>query len=114
MDRRSGQNGTVVIAGNWYRVRWRIDVDGQEKRVNMSEKVAPVVFDRNGEPKLPSVEVLRKAREIVEKSGANSDQRFNRVVLGEVSFESKPRHTCGGPPHATGNPSGTVRVWKPL
>jgi integrase len=92
MSRRSGQNGTVVIAGNWYRVRWRIDVEGQGKRINMSEKVAPVVFDRNGEPKLPSAEVERKARQIVEKSGANSEQRFNRVVLGEVSFRDQAKN----------------------
>jgi integrase len=91
MSRRSGQNGTVVIAGNWYRVRWRIDVEGQEKRVNMSEKVAPVVFDRNGGPKLPSAEVERKAREIVEKSGANSERHFNRVVLGEASFRDQAK-----------------------
>jgi hypothetical protein len=91
MSRRSGQNGTVVIAGNWYRVRWRMDVEGQEKRINMSEKVAPVVFDRNGEPKLPSAEVERKAREIVEKSGSNSEQYFSRVVLGEVSFRDQAK-----------------------
>ena len=91
MSRRSGQNGTVVIAGNWYRVRWRMDVEGQEKRINMSEKIAPVVFDRNGEPKLPSAEVERKASEIVEKSGANSEQHFNRVVLGEVSFRDQAK-----------------------
>ena len=91
MSRRNGQNGTVVIAGNWYRVRWRMDVEGQEKRINMSEKVAPLVFDRNGEPKLPSAEVERRAREIVEKSGANSEQRFNRVVLGEVSFRDQAK-----------------------
>jgi integrase len=91
MSRRNGQNGTVVIAGNWYRVRWRMDVEGQEKRINMSEKVAPVVFDRNGGPKLPSPEVERKAREIVEKSGANSEQRFNRIVLGEVSFRDQAK-----------------------
>src|SRR6266566_3172746 len=91
MSRRSGRNGTVVIAGNWYRVRWRMDVEGQEKRVNMSEKVAPVVFDRNGEPKLPSAEVQRKAREIVEKSGANSEERFSRIVLGEASFREQAK-----------------------
>ncbi len=91
MSRRSGQNGTVVIAGNWYRVRWRMDVEGQEKRINMSEKIAPVVFDRNGKPKLPSAEVERKASEIVEKSGANSEQHFNRVVLGEVSFRDQAK-----------------------
>jgi len=91
MNRRSGQNGTVVIAGKWYRVRWRMDVEGQEKRINMSEKIAPVVFDRNGKPKLPSAEVERKASEIVEKSGANSEQHFNRVVLGEVSFRDQAK-----------------------
>ena len=68
-----------------------MDVEGQEKRINMNEKVAPVVFDRNGEPKLPSAEVERKAREIVEKSGANSEQRFNHVVLGEVSFRDQAK-----------------------
>jgi integrase len=57
----------------------------------MSEKVAPVVFDRNGEPKLPSAEVERKARDIVEKSGANSEQHFNRIVLGEVSFREQAK-----------------------
>lgn len=89
MSRRNGQNGTIVIAGNWYRVRWRMDVEGQERRMYMSAKVAPVVFDKNGTPKPPSSEVQRKARELVEKSGANSEERFNRVVLGEVTFRSQ-------------------------
>src|SRR6266446_788140 len=57
----------------------------------MSDKVAPVVFDRNGEPRLPSAEVERKARGIVEKSGANSEELFNRVVLGEVSFRDQAK-----------------------
>jgi integrase len=91
MNRRSGQNGTVVIAGNWYRVRWRMDVVGQEQRINMNEKVAPVVFDRSGKPKPPSSDVLRKAREIVEKSGANSEERFNRVVFGETTFRAQAK-----------------------
>jgi integrase len=91
MSRRSGQNGTVVIAGKWYRVRWRMDVERQEERINMNEKVAPVVFDRSGNPKPPSIDVLRKAREIVEKSGANSEERFNRVVLGETTFRDQAK-----------------------
>src|SRR5258708_6763938 len=91
MNRRSGQNGTVVIAGNWYRVRWRMDVVGQEQRINMNAKVAPVIFDRSGKPKPPSSDVLRKAREIVEKSGANSEERFNRVVLGETTFRAQAK-----------------------
>jgi integrase len=91
MSRRSGQNGTVVIAGKWYRVRWRMDVEGQEERINMNQKVAPLLFDRSGKPKPPSIDVLRNAREIVEKSGANSEQCFNRVVLGEVSFRDQAK-----------------------
>jgi len=91
MSSRSGQNGTVVIAGKWYRVRWRMDVEGQQERINTSERIAPVVFDKHGEPKPPSVEVQRKAREIVEKSGANSEQYFNRVVLGEVTFREQAK-----------------------
>jgi hypothetical protein len=104
MSRRSGQRGTVVIAGNWYRVRWRMDVEGQEERINMNEKVAPVVFDKSGNPKPPSIDVLRKAREIVEKSGANSEERFNRVVLGEIAFRDQAKkyvrriQTCGREP----------------
>src|SRR6202790_4681755 len=95
MSRRNGQNGTVVIAGKWYRVRWRMDVAGQQKRINLNEKVAPVVFDRSGNPKPPSMDVLRKARELVEKSGANSEERFNRVVLGETTFRVQAKAYLG-------------------
>lgn len=91
MSRRTGQTGTIVIAGNWYRVRWYMDVEDQEKRVQMSEKVAPLVFDKNGMPKPPSSEVKLRAREIVEKSGANSEERFNRVVLGRVTFRTQAK-----------------------
>jgi hypothetical protein len=88
---RNGQNGTIIVVGNGYRVRWRMDVEGQERRVCMSEKVAPVVFDKNGMPKPPSSKVQRKARELVEKSGANSEEHFNRIVLGEVTFRNQTK-----------------------
>ena len=91
MSRRSGQIGTIVIQSGWYRVRWRMDVEGQQERTNMSEKVAPVVLDRNGSPKPPSQAVRRMARELVERSGANSEQHFNRVVLGEVTFREQAK-----------------------
>lgn len=57
----------------------------------MNEKVVPVVFDSSGNPKPPSTDVLRKAREIVENSGANSAERFNRVVLGETTFRNQAK-----------------------
>ena len=35
---------------------------------------------------LSKSELNRRAREIVQNSGANSEERFNRVVLGDVTF----------------------------
>jgi len=89
MNRRSGQNGTIVIQSGWYRVRWRMDVVGQEQRINMSEKVAPVMLDKEGKPKPPSQEARRLAREIVEKSGANSKEHFEQTVLGVETFRER-------------------------
>ena len=112
MNRRKGQNGTVVISGSWYRVRWRLDVEGQEKRINMNEKVAPVVFDRNGNPKPPSMDVLRRARDIVEKSGANSEEHFNRIVLGEITFRNQADNYLYWLELATGSLSRTLQALK--
>jgi hypothetical protein len=89
MSRRSGQNGTIVIQSGWYRVRWRMDVEGQKERMNMSEKVAPVMLDKEGNHKPPSQEVRRLAREIVEKSGANSKEHFERTVLGVETLKER-------------------------
>jgi integrase len=89
MSRRSGQNGTIVIQSGWYRVRWRMDVENQEARLNLSEKVAPVILDKEGKPKPPSQEVRRLARDIVEKSGANSKEHFERTVLGVETFKER-------------------------
>lgn len=85
MSRRSGQNGYIERSGEWYVVRWRMDVEGQEKRRYMREKVCPI----SGPGKLSASERERKAKQIVERSGANSEQRFNRVVLGETTFREQ-------------------------
>jgi integrase len=89
MKRRSGQNGTVVVQAGWYRVRWRQDVGGQEQRRQMSERITPIVFDKGGNPKPPSPEVRRMGREIVERSGANSKEHFDHVVLGVETFKER-------------------------
>ncbi|MGB6076367.1 MAG: tyrosine-type recombinase/integrase [Candidatus Acidiferrales bacterium] len=91
MSRRSGQNGTVVIQAGWYRVRWRQDVEGQEQRQQMNEKITPVVLDKKGNPKPPSTQVRRTAREIVERSGANSKEHFDHVVLGVETFKERAK-----------------------
>ncbi len=85
MSRRSGQNGNIEVSGSWYVVRWRMDVQGQEKRQNMREKICPI----SGPGKLNAAERERKKKEIIERSGANSEQRFNRVVLGETTFRKQ-------------------------
>jgi hypothetical protein len=89
MNRRSGQNGTIVIQSGWYRVRWRMDVEGHQERINMSEKIAPVIVDKEGKAKPASQAIRRMARDIVERSGANSEERFNLVVLGEATFRDQ-------------------------
>jgi hypothetical protein len=87
MSRRSGQNGYIEKSGNWYVVRWRMDVGSQEERRYLREKICPL----SGPGKLSASERERKAKEIVERSGANSEQRFNRVVLGETTFREQAR-----------------------
>ena len=69
-----------------------MDIEGQSERINMSEKIAPVVLDRDGNSKSASPEIRRRAREIVEKSGANSAERFNRIVVGETNFRDQAKN----------------------
>ena len=80
MSRRSGQSGNLVKQSGWWRVRFRLDQQGTEKRKQMSLKVAPVSM------RLSRPELERRAKEIVQKAGANSEERFNQVVLGEATF----------------------------
>jgi hypothetical protein len=42
MARRSGQVGYEEVKGNWYHVRFRKDVPGQEKRAYVSVPICPV------------------------------------------------------------------------
>jgi integrase len=85
MSRRSGQNGYIEKSGKWYVVRWRMDVEGEEKRRYFREKICPI----SGPGKLSASARERKAKDIVERSGANSKERFNRVVLGEMTFREQ-------------------------
>ena len=91
----------VGSAGGWI-------FEGQEERIHMSEKVAPVVIDKDGNPKPASQAVQRLAREIVERSGANSVEHFNRVVFGEVSFRIRPKSICVGQVVGIGS---ELRTW---
>jgi integrase len=76
MSRRSGQAGSIVKAGGWYRVRFRLDVPGQYERVQKSVKICPVC----GPGILTKPERERRKVEIVNSFGANSIEHFNSVV----------------------------------
>ena len=78
MSRRSGQSGTVVKQGNWFRVRFRLDIPGQDERKQMNEKICPC----SGPEKLTKPQIEMRAREIVASFGANSEQHFNEAVVG--------------------------------
>jgi integrase len=86
MSRRSGQGSKPFPAGKWWRVRARFDAPGVEKRQQRSLKVC-LVSER-----LPMPVIERKAKEVIAASGANSEERFNRVVLGEgVTFREQAK-----------------------
>ncbi len=86
MSRRSGQDSKPFKAGKWWPVRVRFDVPGVEKRQQRSFKVAPVSL------RLSKPELERRAAEVIAASGANSEERFNRVVLGEgVTFREQAK-----------------------
>jgi len=77
MSRRSGQTGYIERSGNWYVVRFWMDVEGQEKRRLVRERVCPA----SGPGRLSASERKRKGREIVAASGADSVKHFEQVVL---------------------------------
>jgi integrase len=75
MSRRSGQVGTIVKEGGWYRVRFRIDIPGQYERAQKSIKICPV----SGPELLTKSERVRRKVEILNSFGANSVEHFNTV-----------------------------------
>lgn len=76
MSRRSGQKGCIQEDGNWYVVRFWKDVAGQEKRQRVRERICPM----SGPGKLSASERKRKAKEIIEASGADTAEHFEKVV----------------------------------
>ena len=87
MSRRSGQNGSIEVSGNWYVVRFWKDVMGQEKRVHACERICPA----NGSEKLTQPERKRRAREIIAASGADTPECLARAegVSNGVTFREQ-------------------------
>src|SRR5437899_1233326 len=70
MARRSGQVGTIVKEGGWYRVRFRIDIPGQVARKQMSVRICRT----SGRGLLTKTQRERRKIEIVTAHGANSEE----------------------------------------
>jgi hypothetical protein len=86
MSRRSGQNSKPFKAGKWWRLRVRFDVPGVEERQQKNLKVCPIAS------RLFKPQIERLAKEVVEKSGAHSEERFKRVVHGEgITFREQAK-----------------------
>jgi hypothetical protein len=79
------QSGNLVKQSGWWRVRFRLDQPATEKRKQMSLKIAPVGMG------LSRSELERRAKEIIHNAGANSEERFNQVVLGEATFRKQAK-----------------------
>ena len=76
LSRRTGQDGHIEKSGKWFVVRFWKDVTGQEKRVHARERICPI----SGPGLLSKSERKRKAREIIQASGADSAEHFKEVV----------------------------------
>ena len=80
MSRRTGQNGYIEQSGNWWVVRWWMDLLGQEKRVLKRAKICPI----GGSGLLSRSSRERRGREIIAESGADTEEHFNKVVKQQV------------------------------
>src|SRR3974377_1972266 len=85
MSRRTGQSGHIEKSGKWWVVRWWMDVEGQEKRTHMREKICPI----DGQESLHNAARERRAKEIIAASGADTEDHFNKVVkcVTQITFE---------------------------
>jgi hypothetical protein len=75
MARRSGQVGYEEKKGDWYHVRFRKDVPGQEKRAYLSVPICRI----SGPGALTKPERLRRRKEIIVASGADTVEHLNSV-----------------------------------
>jgi integrase len=87
MSRRTGQSGHIEPSGNWWVVRWWMDVPGQEKRAHKRERICPIA----GPGTLSKSARERRAREIIVAIGADTEAHFKKVVtqVGCVTFREQ-------------------------
>src|SRR5260370_14284340 len=87
LSRRTGQNGHIEASGKWFVVRFWKDIEGQEKRALVRERICPI----SGPGSLNRSERERRAREIIADAQVDTPQYFNRVVKQQVgvTFEEQ-------------------------
>jgi integrase len=89
LSRRTGQNGHIEKSGRWFVVRYWKDIPGQDRRVHVRERICPI----SGHGLLSKSERKRKAREIIQASGADSAEYFKEVVKQDtgVTFREQSK-----------------------
>lgn len=110
MSRRSGQRGHIEESGNMNVVRFRIEVPGQSTRQLVRVPICPI----NGPGALGKAELRRKATEIVNASGANSESRFQEVVSSpQVTFTEQSQSFLSDAVSRARDPiaNSTLRLW---
>jgi integrase len=80
LSRRTGQDGHIEKSGRWFVVRFWKDIAGQEKRTHVRGRICLI----SGPGLLSKSERKRKAREIIQASGADSTEYFREVVTQET------------------------------
>src|SRR5580692_750439 len=76
LSRRTGQNGHIEKSGKWFVVRFWKDIPHQEQREHVRERICPV----SGPGSMSLSERKRRAKEIIQASGADSEEHFKEVV----------------------------------
>lgn len=81
MSRRSGQTGSISKMGNWWTVRYWLDVPGQEERVYKREKICPT----SGPGYLNKSARKLRAKEIIDASGADKPETLQASIASVSS-----------------------------
>jgi integrase len=90
MSRRSGQGGYIEKRGNAFYVRFRIDVQGQEKRANACIRICPT----SGPGRMGKSERERRAKEIIAESGADTEKHFRSVEAVNLGTTFEQQAKC--------------------
>jgi integrase len=85
LSRRTGQNGHIEASGKWFVVRFWKDIEGQEKRALVRERICPI----SGPGSMNRSERERRAKEIIAESRADTTDYFNRVVKQQLGVTFK-------------------------